>query len=106
VLVYVTSPVRAVVGSFVVESVVVKSPPALWSVVHGRCGLSLREYQAYFTGASRGVGIFLTGPTKRATPLPLDHIRASCPGFRPPQGYRYLRASRVRERDLCELLAQ
>ncbi len=104
VVVYVTSPVQAVVGWFVVESLMVQSPPALWSEVRGRCGLSRREYRSYFCGASYGVGIFLRSPAMREVPVSLDRLRACHPGFRPPRGYRYLKSTRACDRTLRTLL--
>ena len=104
VFVYVTSPVQAIVGWFRSEKVLVSSPESLWPMVRGRCGLSAREYRCYFQGASCAVGIFVARTAKRDVPVTLSRIRTTYAGFRPPQGFHYLKSSRSGDSELRALL--
>ncbi len=90
VLVYVSSPVKAVMGAFRVEQVIDGRPEALWSIVKGKAGLTRQEFEAYFSGASRGCGIFFTDVLRLHKPVSLQRLREKWPAFQPPQGYCYV----------------
>ena len=90
VVVYASSPVRAVIGTFEVDRVVSGCPDSLWEEVSEQAGLSREEYDAYFDGAEEAVAIFVRSPDKAGTPYSLDAIRRECPSFQPPQAFRYV----------------
>jgi predicted transcriptional regulator len=90
VVIYASSPVRAVIGTFEVDRVVSGCPDSLWDEVAERAGLSREEYDAYFDGASEAVAIFVRSTDKAGTPYSLDAIRRECPSFHPPQAFRYI----------------
>ncbi len=105
VLVYVSSPVKAVMGAFTVDQVIDQRPEALWRMVEGKAGLTRREFKAYFSGASRGCGIFFTDVLSLQKPVTLQSLRERWPAFQPPQGYCYL-AQREMYRELAMELQQ
>lgn len=94
VVVYVTSPEKALVGSFEVEDVIVKDLPEelnnLWKQVEEQAGIERKQFDTYYKGASLGVGIFLKNIQKFPKPLKLESLRKHLPNIRPPQSYRYL----------------
>jgi len=94
-LVYVSSPVKALLGAFEVARVEVASPVKLWSLVESKAGVTLAEYEAYFKGAKEAYAIFLERAWKLDRPLLLERLRRRRTGFRPPQSYHYLSASEV-----------
>lgn len=92
VVLYASSPVKAVVGTATVERIVTAPPSALWPTVAAHGGISRAEFDEYFDGAIEGTGIFVHTAASSSAPYPLDEIRADWPGFHPPQAFRYLRS--------------
>jgi predicted transcriptional regulator len=90
VVLYVSSPVKAVVGAFWVDRVVTGTPEELWPIVEEAAGLTRSEFEAYYAGTTKGVGIFVRESWSAEKPFELDEFRRNCPEFRPPQSYRYL----------------
>jgi predicted transcriptional regulator len=90
VLIYASSPVKALVGAFTVDKVVTDRPRELWEIVQGKAGITRKEFNAYYAGASEGHGIFFSDVLSLHKPLSLETIRLEWPGFQPPQGYYYL----------------
>ncbi len=90
VLIYASSPVRAIVGGFLVKDLIQSDPAGLWSIVKDLAGVAEPEYQAYFTGARTGYGIGVTDPWRLPKPVCLETLRCRRPSFRPPQSYAYL----------------
>lgn len=90
VVVYASSPMRAVIGTCEVDRVVIACPETLWDEVADRAGLSREEYDAYFAGADEAVAIFVRSPDRAGTPYSLAAMRRECPSFQPPQAFRYV----------------
>src|SRR5205085_3853179 len=59
-IVYVSSPIKALVGAFQVERVVENSKGQLWKVVQMEAGITRKEFNAYYDDHTRGIGIFST----------------------------------------------
>lgn len=105
VVLYATSPCRAIVGTFTVGRLVEGAPASLWSSVSGSCGVSRRRFDAYFSGARTGFAIEVGAVRRLEEPIPLPDIRVAVPEFRPPQGYHYLRDDRPRDRTLHRMVS-
>ena len=90
VIIYASSPLMAVTGSFVVDRVVTKHPEELWPIVRQSACISQKEFDTYYKGSTLGVGIFVSKVRSTNTPLRLAQIRKLWPDFHPPQGFRYL----------------
>ncbi|WP_375492629.1 hypothetical protein [uncultured Nostoc sp.] len=100
VLVYVSSPEKALVGSFEVKYItqieIKKFPKDLnefWNQVKNIAGITSKEFQSYYDGASVIVGIFVKNIKTLPDPIELTQLREKIPEFRPPQSYRYLKES-------------
>lgn len=98
VLVYVSSPRKALVGSFEVEHIIQieiqkssKELNQLWKQVKNIAGISSKEFKSYYHGASIMVGIFVKNLKTLPEPIELTQLREIIPEFRPPQNYRYLK---------------
>ena len=96
VIVYVSTPVCAVVGAFQVDRIVEALPNRLWKDVRHQAGVTRAEYELYYAGASNACGIFLRKTKKLSEPIELDHLRRLWSGFRPPQSFRYLTKADVK----------
>jgi len=101
VFVYVSSPRKALVGSFEVDrisQIEIKIPTDLnyfWEMVQVQAGITYEEFESYYKGASLGVGFFFTKIKIFASPIDLEQLREKIPEFRPPQSYRYLKESEL-----------
>lgn len=101
ILLYATAPVFQVVGICHVSKILLGSPEAMWSRVGRGAAISRTEYDRYFNGAARAIGIVVERPARLAECLSLGELRKHAPGFMPPQSYRYLSGL---QRALRELL--
>lgn len=95
VLLYASSPLRALVGTGVVLTVSVASSDEIWTRLGSLTGLSRAEYDRYFHGADTAVGISLCDLRRLERPLPLPELRKGRSWFRPPQSFRYFDARQV-----------
>jgi predicted transcriptional regulator len=90
VLVYVSAPVKALVGAFQVEGMVERNPSRLWREFSREVGITREEFESYYSGASTAYGILLGVVRRFRTPIELSLLRELWSGFHPPQGFRYL----------------
>lgn len=88
--IYATTPAMQLRGVARVASVCTGSVREIWQRVQSHAGVTHTEYELYFAGSGRAVGIELSHPTMLATPIALEKLREIWPGFRPPQGFCYL----------------
>jgi predicted transcriptional regulator len=95
VLIYVTSPVKALTGICEVAQVIEGTPAALWEALRTQAGISAEVFHKYYSDAAVGYGICLKSASRLARPVHLDLLRAEWPGFHPPQCYRYLTPQQV-----------
>ncbi len=90
VLVYVSTPVRALVGAFEVERVMEARPHELWDQVKENAGVTREQFDSYYSGAANAYGIVVGQVRQLPEPVMLYRLRQIVSGFRPPQSYRYL----------------
>ncbi|MFM6156062.1 MAG: hypothetical protein ACKPE3_24200, partial [Sphaerospermopsis kisseleviana] len=100
VLVYVSSPEKALVATFEVENIIQneihtkqKDINDFWQIIKNQAGISCNEYKSYYNNASIIVAIFIKNVKKLQNPIELETLRATIPRFHPPQSYRYLKHS-------------
>lgn len=87
VAVYATTPVKAVVGFFEVESVDTDSPPVLWRRYKAIGGIGVEAFEKYFAGAPRGTAIRVGRTVRFARPFAVSAVGTSTS---PPQSFCYL----------------
>ena len=90
VVVYATVPTAAVLGKFTVKCVESSELADLWQLTRKVAAVSSSEFDAYFDGLDRGVGIWIANTQRYSSSVSLTELQASIPGFHPPQGFRYL----------------
>lgn len=95
--VYVSSPVKAIIGGFEVDKVVEDAPHILWSKVKSKAGVTQEQFNDYYEGATLGFGIFLDKIWGIPKPIGLKQLRAKWSNFHPPQSYHYLPFCELRE---------
>ena len=88
VVIYTTSPVKAVTGEFTVAEQVIDTPEALWERFSDVGGIEPDGFFDYFAGHEQAVGIVIDEVKAYQHPKPLQDVD---PGARPPQSFKYLR---------------
>ena len=92
VLLYVSSPVKALAAWFVVEAMTEGHPEAIWEEVEHQAGVDKLEFDAYFDGAGTAVAIGVRDAVALDNPVGLETLRELWEPFTAPQSYRYLDA--------------
>ena len=89
-LLYATTPVRALLGMCVVTCVRSADLAVLWCEYGCRSDLGYDEFQQYFEGVDVGTALTLIQPRAFSRRIPLQDLRATSEGFRPPQSFAYV----------------
>ena len=92
VLLYVSSPVKALKAVAIVGQIIRGRPDAIWREVSLEAGVSLTEFRQYYDGTDRGCAIRFSLVHEVSTALDLERLRRLWPGFRPPQNFQYATA--------------
>ncbi len=95
VFVYVSSPTKALVGTFEVECVIEDKPHKLWNKVKAYAAIPDKVFNEYYANAEKGYGIVINKVCQLKEAVTLDKLRKKLPNFHPPQGYRYLSDSDI-----------
>lgn len=104
-IVYVPSPVSAIVGELEVSGVRESTPSGLWRLTRKDAGLRKAAFDDYFRGASTAFCIDIETAIRFEEPLELRQIRRHDSRFSPPQCFWYLSSARRRDRILASLLS-
>lgn len=94
VLLYSSSPVKAVVATAVLERVDAHGPEELWSRSGAVSAVTKAEFDEYFAGAERAYGLHLDNIASLPEPISLRELRDGL-GVEPPQSFRYLTRAQV-----------
>jgi predicted transcriptional regulator len=95
ILVYVSSPIKSLVGAFKVDRITEKPLNALWNVVRNKAGITREEFDTYYAGTSTGVAIFFDEAWCLPEPIALEDLRDRLSEFYPPQDFRYAKVSEL-----------
>ena len=90
VLVYASSPRKAILGAFQVETTLERSPDDLWKICGESAAVSREAFDKYFAGSRLAFAILMARIQPFPEPLQLEQIREHLPTFHPPQSYAYL----------------
>lgn len=91
---YATSPTRAVLATCTISRVVAGAPHDLKNDLLGAAQVTSTEYDKYFAGADRAVGLYLQTVLMLPEPITLDHIRLTNT-WHPPQTWHFVAAERL-----------
>lgn len=92
VVIYATSPVRRVVGTFDVGEIIEGSPAQIWARFGRRGSITKADFFHYYANAATAVAISVTNTKSFATPLALHQLK---PDSTAPQSFSYLRRSEL-----------
>ena len=96
-LIYASSPVRALIGTAVVVDVVEGSPEEVWDEYQTVGGIEYEQFNAYYEECDRAIVIRLSKPVRLKKAIPLDDLRSKWPGFHPPQQFAYMSSDKVKK---------
>ena len=89
-LVYSTSPEKAIIGICTIQEVIKSTPASIWDNYHHLLGIDKKRYFEYYEGAGTAIGIVLGQTRKLPKKIPLSVLRKKYPYFSPPQSFRYV----------------
>lgn len=95
VLVYVSSPIKALIGGFEVGEVIEGSPDQIWEEVKNVAGITASEFQKYYFGTDKAYGIKIRETWGLDAPLDLLKLKTKLNNFHPPQSFRYMSLEEV-----------
>jgi len=88
---YSTLPVGQVVAVLTIDDVVEAPLSELWRRYGSRAAVTREDFDAYFSGLSRGAALIIRDVQALKVPVSLSEIREGG-AFQPPQFYRRMRA--------------
>ena len=92
IILYASSPLRAVVGTARLAAVENHDHNKAWRMYRHTLGLTRREFNAYLEGTEHVYLLHLRNVCILNEPLPLRRLREDGP-FQPPQSFRYVAGS-------------
>jgi predicted transcriptional regulator len=88
VLIYETSPTRALTGIAEIAHILTGSPSAIWREFSDEACIARKDFDDYFSGTKEGVAIKLRGARRLTRALELKELRERF-SFAPPQSFVY-----------------
>lgn len=95
VYVYVTSPISKIMGSFIIEEILVDTPKKIWKKCKKFAGISAKAFFEYYKGCKTAVAIKIRSVQNFL--LPFDPY-SKFTDFTPPQSFQYLSQEIVPEK--------
>ena len=92
-LIYATTPIKALLGTCIVDTVITDGLAELWKAYGSRTGIRHAEFRDYFKGLKVGSALALSDARQFSRQIPLAELRASDCVDRPPQSYSYVNAA-------------
>lgn len=89
IIIYCTSPVKAIVGTAQIDDVITHSPRQMWQLHSHRLGIRKKEYFEYYNNADKAIGIVLSDVQRLCFNICLSVIKKQLPAFTPPQTFKY-----------------
>ncbi len=83
---YSSSPVKKIVGVFIVGGIIEDHPKQIWKKCHSKSGIAKEDFFAYFNNHDKGYAIKIVDPKPIEGPIDLKRISQD---FIPPQSFCY-----------------
>jgi predicted transcriptional regulator len=88
IVMYVSNPVKNVIGEFEIEGIIQEEPQSLWEKTGEQGGISKERFLNYFKNKTKGYAIKVGSAKKYEVPVPLHNLMV----VSPPQSFAYLYA--------------
>lgn len=89
---YSSSPVMAIVGSFVSGEIRREEKAMLWEALKDKFALDHVEFSDYLHGQNEGIALHTTNVTRFRNPISLSQVRSAM-NVEAPQSFRYIPAA-------------
>ena len=86
IVVYVSDPIKKVIGEFEIEGIIQEEPQSLWEKTGQQGGISKERFLNYFKNKTKGYAIKVRDARMYDTPVPLNKLMV----VSPPQSFAYL----------------
>jgi predicted transcriptional regulator len=86
IVVYVSNPIKKVIGEFEIEGIIQEEPQSLWEKTGQQGGISKERFLNYFKDKTKGYAIKVRDARMYDTPVPLNKLMV----VSPPQSFAYL----------------
>ena len=86
IVVYVSNPIKKVIGEFEIEGIIQEEPQSLWEKTGQQGGISKERFLNYFENKTKGYAIKVRDARMYDTPVPLHKLMV----VSPPQSFAYL----------------
>lgn len=87
VYIYSSSPVKKIVGSFIVGEIIEDHPERIWKKCQNKSGIAKEDFFSYFNGSEKGYAIKIVNLEPMKEPIDPRKIFQD---FVPPQSFCYL----------------
>lgn len=106
ILIYVTAPVKVLLGVYKIENIIKENPNTLWENFGKQTGITKQEYNDYYKENKNAFGIQLQEVKNLFKhSIKLDSLKNLIPGFMPPQTYGYIDKNIINYSSLKELIS-
>lgn len=86
IVVYVSNPIKKVIGEFEIEGIIREEPQSLWEKTGHQGGISKERFLNYFRNKTQGYAIKVRDARMYGAPVPLNKLMV----VTPPQSFAYL----------------
>ena len=86
IVVYVSDPIKKVIGEFEIDGIIQEEPQSLWEKTGQQGGISKERFLSYFKNKTRGYAIKVRDARMYDTPVLLNELMV----VSPPQSFAYL----------------
>jgi len=100
VIIYASSPIKAVVGFGIIKRIIESSPKEMWEKYSNMTGIDKSRFDSYYADRQKAIGIEIES-IKSVTAIHLDQLRSVDANFHPPQVYRY-----VSNHEICKIISE
>ncbi len=97
-VIYSTSPIKAIVGFCQVKSIIKTSPIKMWDLHSGDLGIKKDDFLRYYGDSQNAIGIVLGKTRRLKKKIPLETVKELFPNFTPPQTFKYFSLDVIEEK--------
>jgi len=98
VIIYASSPIKAVVGFGIIKRIIESTPKEMWEKYSDMTGIDKVRFDDYYVDKKKAIGIEIES-IKSVVPIHLSQLRTVDANFHPPQIYRY-----VSNHEICKII--
>ena len=103
VVVYESSPTKAVVGYFIIGKIIKKPPEEIWHIFKNEVKISKTDFFKYYKEKQWAYAIKVKSPYLYKERITLQKLRAIYGSWSPPQNFRYIKEDSERNLILKEV---